>query len=371
MSSPDSAKTIAQMPSSPKASIRCLGVEEVREQGEHPARVLTATPAGQISAGWLNRLVPLRPADPGSPVGGLEAAQRPGEAGVAGAVGCLVDQVDGAEVARLDRELERPAGDLTAGGEPVVAELLAGRAHVDLLDATIGRQHVAGREAVHARHTDPRGVEARAVLEAPGGPHPAEVPPVAHAPAVVALADAVELDRLVADEDLAVHVARHLVAGGADPRVQPAAVGLPLEVEAEGHAIAAKVAVDLGGIVDGDRERLAAERHVVEGRLDDVVGPQAVGADLERRRLGQRHLVVDHGDERSSLPHQAGPVPGHAEVRVQPEPHVAAERALSIGEVEVPRLAPEPLLAGWVGELVGVGELDGGRVLAHASASSG
>ena len=159
---------------------------------------------------------------------------------------------------------------------------------VDLLHAPAGRQDVARGEGLQPGHADARRVEAGAVLEPARRPHPPDVPPVAHAPAVVALADAVERDRLVADEDLAVDVARHLVAGGADPRVEPAPVGLPLEVEAERHPIASQVAVDLGRVVDGDRERLAPQRHVLERRLDDVVGPEPVGADLQRRRLRER-----------------------------------------------------------------------------------
>ena len=39
--------------------------------------------------------------------------------------------------------------------------------------------------------------------------------------------------------------------------------------------------------------------------------------------------MVDDGDERAALADQAGPVPGDAEVRVEPEAHVAAERALA------------------------------------------
>ena len=98
-------------------------------------------------------------------------------------------------------------------GKPCSPSSSSGGAHVDLLHAAARRQDVARREGVEARDADACGVEAGAVLEAAGGPHPAEVPPVAHAPAVVALADAVELDGLVADEDLAVDVARDLVAG--------------------------------------------------------------------------------------------------------------------------------------------------------------
>src|SRR5690606_31975820 len=121
-------------------------------------------------------------------------------------------------------------------------------------------------------------------------PHPAEGPPVPVAPRVVPLADAVEGDRLVAHEDLAVHGAGALVAGGARPGVD-GAVGLPLEVEAEWHPLAPEVAVHLGGVVDADGERLAAEGEVLEGGLDRVVSPEALGPDLERRRRRRPDLV--------------------------------------------------------------------------------
>ena len=133
------------------------------------------------------------------------------------------------------------------------------------------------------------------------------------------------LDPLVADEDLAVDPARDLVAGGGGVGVR-AAVGLPLEVEAERHPVAPQVAVRLGRVVE--RRRRRPRRRPTSGRAGSrgVRRPQALGADLEAR-LRDRHVVVDHGDQRPVLADQAGPVPGHAEVRVEAEAHVAAELA--------------------------------------------
>src|SRR5690606_1708942 len=173
----------------------------------------------------------------------------------------------------------------------------------------------------------------------------AEDPPVALAPGVVALPDAVELDGLVADQDPPVDPARHLVAGRARRGGVDAAGDLPLEVEAEGHPLAPGPAglVDLGRVVDPQAEGLAPEGHVVEGGLDRVVGPQALRAHLQGPGRRQRDLVVDHRHELPALPHDAGPVPGDALVRVEPAAPVAAQRTVGRGEVEVPRLVPPRL----------------------------
>ncbi len=99
---------------------------------------------------------------------------------------------------------------------------------------------------------------------------------------MVTLADAVEVDDLVTHQHFAVHGARDLVPGVAWVGVD-AAVGLPLEVEAERDAVAAKLTVvDLGRIVDPDRERLGAQGEVLERRLDGVICPEPFRADLER-----------------------------------------------------------------------------------------
>src|SRR5688572_19113133 len=132
---PDSAKTIAQIPRSPKVSMRCSASSQSGSRAStgrgyrHPPRAVRS-----------GRLVPLRPADPRPPVGRLEPAQRTGEPGDARAVGPVVDEVDRAEVPRLHGQLERTARDLAARGEPVRAELLAGSAHVDLLHRTARRE---------------------------------------------------------------------------------------------------------------------------------------------------------------------------------------------------------------------------------------
>ena len=181
----------------------------------------------------------------------------------------------------------------------------------------------------------------------------------ARTPGVVALADGVELDALVAHEHHAVDPARDLVAGGAGRVHVGGAVGLPLEVEPEGHPVTYRPPVRVvhgGGIVEPERERLAAERDVVERRLDVVVGPQALGADLERRRPGGRDVVVDHRHQGPTLAHHAGPVPGHRLVGIETQAHVAAERRVAGGEVVVPRFAPPVALPRGVVGLVGGGQ---------------
>ena len=95
------------------------------------------------------------------------------------------------------------------------------------------------------------------------------------------MADGVDVELLVADEHGAVHPAGHLVAGRTRVGVRGCSYGLPLQVQPEGHPVAAQIAVDLAWLVDPYREGLAAERHVVEGRLHGVVGPEAFGPDLQ------------------------------------------------------------------------------------------
>ncbi len=98
---------------------------------------------------------------------------------------------------------------------------------------------------------------------------------------MVALADPVEVDDLVAHEHLSMDHTRHLVAGVPRIGVDPS-VGLPLEVETERHPIASKLAVvDLERVVDPDRERLGPQREVLERRLDRVIGPEPFRPDLE------------------------------------------------------------------------------------------
>src|SRR5690606_9375615 len=86
---------------------------------------------------------------------------------------------------------------------------------------------------------------------------------------------------------------------------------------------------------------------------EDVVGPEALAAELEGAVRREGHVVVDHRHEWASLTDEAGPVPDAPEVGHQPHPHVAAQRAVARREVPVPGLLPQPLGARGVGSLVG------------------
>ena len=87
---------------------------------------------------------------------------------------------------------------------------------------------------------------------------------------------------------------------------------------------AAARSVELGGVVDGDALRLVGELPPLERVGADVLGPQAVRADLERRQLRQRHLGVDDRDGRPVRPaHErrgTRPTPrfGYRPSRIQP-----------------------------------------------------
>ena len=198
------------------------------------------------------------------------------------------------------------------------------------------------------------GVEPRAVVEAERRPAPRRLPPVANPPRVVALAGAVELDALVAHQDLAVHPTGDLVAVDSRGPAEGDAVGLPLQVEAESGALPPQPVVGVRRVVQGHAERLEPQAQVVEGRLDVVVGPQSVVAHLQRGvARGEGDGLIDHGHQRAPRPHHAGPVPDDPEVRVATDAHVAAQAGVVAHEVHVVRLVPQRLGAGGMGVLVG------------------
>ena len=118
---------------------------------------------------------------------------------------------------------------------------------------------------------------------------------------------------------------------------------LPLEVQPECGAVSPLAAVGLGGVVERHAERLEVDAPMVVGCLADELGPEPLGAHLQRPARGQRRLVIAHGHEGPALADQIGPVPGAPLVGQQPEADVATERAVGVGEVEVPRLAPQRL----------------------------
>ena len=214
-------------------------------------------------------------------------------------------------------QLETADVDAPRRGEAIRIEHLLGVDAVRRLDAAVAL-HVPEAD-IHLRNADVGPVKAGVVVEAPGGPHPPELPPVADAPGVVALAEPVELDALLPDVDRAVHRARDLVSSRGDVVVRRAN-GLPLEVEGDRHLIAARNrVVQRRGIVDAQTVGLVADGEVLERRLDDVVGPQPVRAQLETGRLRQRRLVVHHRDRLSTRTDEIRVIPRDAEVGVQPD----------------------------------------------------
>src|SRR3954464_15534435 len=93
-----------------------------------------------------------------------------------------------------------------------------------------GRRRGAEGGRRRAGEAELDAVQARAVVEVRGAPHPRGAPPVAHTPRVVALADAVERQLLAVDADAPADAARDLVAGRDPVRVR-LAERLPHEVE--------------------------------------------------------------------------------------------------------------------------------------------
>ena len=165
---------------------------------------------------------------------------------------------------------------------------------------------------------------------------------------------------------------RHLVAGRARGVQVGSAIGLPLEVEPERHPVTDRPAVRVvhgGWVVEPQGEGLAAERDVVERRLDVVVGPQALGADLERRRPGRGDVVVDHRHQRPTVAHHAGPIPGDPSDWDRGRDARSRRARRRGGEVEVPRLAPPVAVPGGVVGLVGGGQPHG-REIGHSASLS-
>src|SRR5262249_7296013 len=141
-------------------------------------------------------------------------------------------------------------------------------------------------------------VEPSAVVEASAGPAPAELPPIAHTPGVVALPVTVDVEPFVAHQDLAVDLAWDFVPGRGAVVVR-SALGLPLEIDAERNLITdGYFGVERCGLIHGEAECLVADAPMVERRLARVIGPEAVRADLEPGRGGEWHLEVGHGDDR-------------------------------------------------------------------------
>ena len=140
MSRPDSANTMAKMPSSPNGLdevVRGRGSRRRRGGWRAPDEATEGSPRrSDHAAGWFHSVQPTP--DRPSAVSKRHRARGKRAWRVTGAV--VVDEVDGAEVARA-RWPCRGARTSTRrrGGEAVLAELLLGRAHVDLLDAAAGR----------------------------------------------------------------------------------------------------------------------------------------------------------------------------------------------------------------------------------------
>src|SRR5439155_23752878 len=101
---------------------------------------------------------------------------------------------------------------------------------------------------------------------------------VAVAPGVVALAEPVDLDPLVAHQDLALHRARLLVARQSGRHLSGRRLD-PLEVQAEADAVTTLASVGLGRVAEGHGEGLEVDAPVLVGCVADGVGPQPSGAD--------------------------------------------------------------------------------------------
>jgi hypothetical protein len=165
------------------------------------------------------------------------------------------------------------------------------------------------------------------------------------------LTEAGEGKAAVVEQDLASDVARLLIAR--QDRVGEDRSGcLPFEVEADSDPISPLAPVGIGRILQRNGKRLQPDRPVGVRLLAIERGPQALAPDFERLSARQLDLVVPDGDHGLTGPNQVGPVPGDTEVRVQTKPHVAPDRGVGVGEVEVPGLSPQRFRPGGVPALV-------------------
>lgn len=169
---------------------------------------------------------------------------------------------------------------------------------------------------------------------------------------MVPLAPPVDLDSSVPHQYLADDPARDLVARDHWRPLVAVAVGLPFQLETEGHPVAVALAVHLGGIIEREREGFEVTDHALVRLLDHMVGPQAVVSDLERHGAGRdRDLVLDHGDQRAARLHQTRPVQDGAEVGGEADADVPADRPIRREPVQVVGLVPELDVGIWRGAL--------------------
>jgi len=82
---------------------------------------------------------------------------------------------------------------------------------------------------------------------------------------------------------------------------------------------------------DEDRRERESDRPVLEGLLARERRPQPVGPHVERPGRGEADGVIADGDEGTTLAAEIGPVPAHAEARVEAEADVAADRIIGEG----------------------------------------
>lgn len=152
-------------------------------------------------------------------------------------------------------------------------------------------------------------------------------------------APAIDVDLIVADEYLTVHRAVGKRTAG---------VALPFEIEAERHAPPDAI----GGIVDFEPEGFELDREVLERDEARELDPQPRRAQFEMRPARQRRVVDDDDDQRVTVPHERQLELGARKVGPQYQLDARRHRAVVVGELAAPPLAPIGLGARRVARLV-------------------
>jgi hypothetical protein len=243
----------------------------------------------------------------------------------------------------LGGERDRPDALPSRGGQLLRVDVHLVLDPVGLGQHPVRAHRVSGGEEIQSGDDRPGRVHERTVLEVTGSPVPRELPPVAHAPRVVALTGAVDGDRLVADGDRPGDPGRDLVARGhrVGERLGPAR---PLEIEPHRDGRAIQAVERLRRIRELDAHRFAHHVEPLEGLDDGQCDARGTGCRRERGfPLGARQRVVDDEHERASGADERDPPPRQAQVRVQAEPNVPAVARVGRGPVEVPGLTPQLL----------------------------
>ena len=362
MSRPDSAKTMAQMPSRPTLSISSFGIERAagrHDACEHRARLVAAPsapesgrrPDSAVAPSAALGLVPLAPAHAG-PAGGLvgEAAHGTGEAADP-AVRC--DQLHRREGHRLDGQAQVVGGERGREREAVVAEELMA------LDRRERAQRPAGRLLV-ARWRTPRrrraGCGWRGSGCRPRGGRPSTASRASTSPARPRSGPAgptrrSRCARRPRGSRRAPGTGPRSGSRGGTRRCRRRSPTRGRARTAPGHRAASRTPRP------GRRRRWRTPRsrgscgRAGSRRCGRPTGPRC-GSPSSARRAAATSWSITVTSGRPSPTRQAQ-YQARPQVRVQPEPHVAAEGALGVREVEVPGLVPELLVARLVAALVG------------------